>query len=83
VKNVTVSVPDEVYRAARIHAAQHGTSVSRLVADFFWQLSSKDAEYARLKKVQDDVFTRIDAAGKGLRAADRLSRDEAHERGVR
>jgi hypothetical protein len=31
-KNITVSVPDETYRMARIWAATRGTSVSKVVA---------------------------------------------------
>jgi len=30
-KNITISVPDEVYRQARVWAAQHGTSLSATV----------------------------------------------------
>ena len=33
-KNITVSVSDEIYRRARIRAAELGTSVSALVAEF-------------------------------------------------
>ena len=32
-KNVTITLPDEVYRAARIAAATEGKSLSRYVAD--------------------------------------------------
>jgi len=34
VANITVSVPDDVYRAARIRAAEQGSSVSALVAEY-------------------------------------------------
>jgi plasmid stability protein len=33
-KNITVTVPDEIYRRARIRAARKGTSVSALVRRF-------------------------------------------------
>jgi hypothetical protein len=33
-KNITVTISDELYLAARIWAAQNGTSVSKLVKDF-------------------------------------------------
>jgi plasmid stability protein len=33
-KNITVSIPDEIYREARVSAARRGTSVSALVRDF-------------------------------------------------
>ena len=33
-KNITVTVPDDVYRTARIRAAERGTSVSALVGEY-------------------------------------------------
>ena len=44
--NITVSVPDDVYRAARVRAAERGSSVSSLVADYLRSLSDRDAEIA-------------------------------------
>jgi len=78
-KNITLSVPDDVYRAARIRAAERDTSVSALVADFLRSLSDRDAEFARLEAQR----RRITAGIERFRAADRLSRDEIHERAVR
>ena len=79
VKNITVSVPDDVYRNARVAAAQRDTSVSALVVAFLEQLSGRMDEFARLEVLQHEV-----QAGIGqFRAADRLSRDEAHGRAVR
>ncbi|MBA3305588.1 MAG: hypothetical protein H0U25_06640, partial [Thermoleophilaceae bacterium] len=40
-KNITVSVPEDVYRAARIRAAERGRSVSGLVADYLGSLSER------------------------------------------
>jgi hypothetical protein len=34
VKNITVSVPDDVYRNARVAAAQRDTSLSALVVNY-------------------------------------------------
>lgn len=79
VKNITLSVPDEVYRAARIRAAEHGQSVSAMVKDFLTGLSGQDAEFKRLETLQAQVQARVTE----FRAGDRLSRDEAHTRAVR
>lgn len=75
-KNITVTVPDEVYRRARIRAAERGRSVSALVTDFLRQLDAGDAEFARLEALES--ATR-DGIGQ-FRAADRLERDEVHRR---
>jgi plasmid stability protein len=40
VKNVTLALDDETYRRARIHAAEHGTSLSALVKRFFSETGS-------------------------------------------
>lgn len=78
-KNITVSVPDDVYRAARIRAAERGSSVSALVGEYLRSLSEAEAEFARLETQQRQVQSAIER----FRAADRLGRDEVHARGVR
>jgi plasmid stability protein len=78
-KNITVSVPDDVYRQARIRAAERGSSVSAMVADYLRSLSGGDAEFARLEKQQHAIQRRI----RRFRAADRLGRDEVHDRAIR
>jgi hypothetical protein len=37
-RNITVSVPDEVYTAARMYATRYETSLSSMVADFLFTL---------------------------------------------
>ncbi len=78
-KNITVSVPDDVYRAARIRAAEEGRSVSGMVAEYLRSVSGADSEFARLEAQQ----RRIQAGIKDFRASDRLMRDEVHERALR
>jgi len=78
-KNITVSVPDEVYRAARIRAAEEGRSVSGMVSAYLQSVSGKGIEFARLEAQQRRIQSRITR----FRAADRLTRDEAHDRAVR
>jgi plasmid stability protein len=78
-KNITVSVPDEVYREARIRAAERGTSVSSLVSDYLRSLSEQEAEFSRLEAQQRRIQEEIAA----FRGSDRLDRDELHERAVR
>lgn len=78
-KNITVSVPDEVYREARIRAAERGMSVSALVAEHLRSLSERAAEFSRLEAQQHRVQREIER----FSAGDRLSRDEIHARAVR
>ena len=79
VKNITVSVPDEVYRNARVAAAQRDTSLSALVVAYLERVSGRMDEFAGLEALQREVQAEIGQ----FRATDRLSRDEAHDRAVR
>jgi plasmid stability protein len=78
-KNITVSVPDDVYRAARIRAAERGSSVSGLVAEFLRSLADRESDFARLEAQQRRVVEGIDR----FRARDRLDRERLHERAFR
>jgi hypothetical protein len=78
-KNVTVSVPDDVYRAARVRAAEEGTSLSALVAGYLGSLGEREAEFSRLAAQQSEVLGEVDR----FSARDRLDRDEVHRRAVR
>ncbi len=40
-KNITVTVPDEIYLIARVHAARQGASVSALVRQFLESLDDR------------------------------------------
>jgi plasmid stability protein len=79
VKNITLSVPDDVYREARIRAAERGSSVSALVAEYLRSLSDREAEFDRLEAQQREVQQEIDL----FSARDRLDRDAIHDRAVR
>lgn len=74
-----MSVPDEVYRAARIRAAETGTSVSFLVAEYLRSLSEDDAEFDRLAEQQRLITRQIQS----FSASDRLDRSEVHDRALR
>ncbi|HZJ04919.1 MAG TPA: hypothetical protein VFD59_05550 [Nocardioidaceae bacterium] len=78
-KNITVSVPDDVYRGARIRAAERGRSVSSLVAEYLRGLAADEAEFNRLEAQQRQVHEQISR----FRASDRLERDELHDRALR
>jgi plasmid stability protein len=78
-KNITVSVPDDVYRAVRVRAAERGSSISALVAEYLQSLSERETEFSRLEAQQKRVQSEI----RRFTARDRLARDELHTRAVR
>ena len=75
-KNITVSVDEEIYRKARIKAAEQDTSVSALVKRFLAELVGEESDAERLKREERELRERITS----FRAADRLTRDDAHNR---
>ena len=81
-KNVTVTLDDELYRKTRIFAAEADTSVTALVRDF---LTSLHGESVSMKA--SSPVARIEAALEKVRKnhprfknGGRLSREELHER---
>jgi len=76
VKNITVSVEDDVYRRARIKAAEQDTSVSALVRKFLLELAGSESDMERLKRQEREIRERV----RSFRARDRLSRDDVHSR---
>lgn len=46
-KNLTITVEDDVLEWARIEAARRGTSVSRMVGDFMAEMQRREDAYER------------------------------------
>jgi plasmid stability protein len=76
VKNITVSLPDPVYRRARIKAAERDTSVSALVREFLTKLGEEGSDFDRRKRLQDEVLASV----RGFSADDRMTRGVVHGR---
>lgn len=74
-KNITISVDDETYRKARIYAAEQDTSVSALFKDFLLSLKKDNAEFERLRALQEEVRSRLGY----FSVADTLTRQELHD----
>lgn len=81
-KNITVSVNEEVYRRARRKAAEHNTSVSRLVADYLKTLSRDDELRTERNQRLDELFAAQDRKRK-QKPVGRLKREEIYGRGLR
>jgi hypothetical protein len=75
-KNITVSLDSEVYRRARMKAAELDTSVSALVKKYLVELAGQESDFERRQRLQQETLATI----KSFSASSRLSRDEVHER---
>jgi hypothetical protein len=81
-KNITVSVSEDVYRAARMWAAEHDTSVSALVGEYLGSLArggGGGGEFERLEAQQRRIQAEIQSFSVGRHPG----REEVHERAVR
>ncbi len=73
-RNVTITLSEEVARWARKKAAEENTSVSRLVGRMLQdQMRASDEYWKAYRRVKRIRHLRVNAAG-------RLSRDDAHGR---
>jgi hypothetical protein len=82
-KNITVSVDDELYRLARIKAAEQSTSISALFKAYLVRLTGGEAaetEFQRLAREEQELRAELRARRLGLDPAHNLTRDELHDR---
>jgi plasmid stability protein len=79
VPNITVSLPEDVYRRARIRAAEQNVSLSALVRRILLDVGSAETDFERRKRLQEEVLASVSR----FSAAKRLSRDKVHARALR
>ena len=75
-KNVTVSLDEEVARWARVWAAEHDTSVSRMLGKLIEEKMAEERDYVRAK----EQFLSREPRKLKSRSAKLPSRDDLHER---
>lgn len=78
-KNITVSIDEELHRRARIRAAERGTSLSAAVREFLVAFAGGETDFERRKRLQDETLASISR----FQANDRLSREDVHDRAIR
>ena len=76
-KDIKVTVPDKVYDRATRKARERSTSLPAVLAGVVQQWAGEPLDFERRRRLQEEVFR----CRQEFSARDRLSRDEAHERG--
>jgi len=79
-KNITVSVDDDIYHRARIRAAEQRTSVSALVRRALQDLAGEETDFERSVREEDALRERVRSRGCRFSAEDRLTREQVHDR---
>lgn len=86
-KNITVSVPDELYHAARVKAAQQRTTISAVVRERLQDFAKQpepDQRGRRLLETIERIRQERAAAGDPpFDPTHNLSREELHDRAAR
>jgi plasmid stability protein len=75
-RNITVSMEDDLVRRAKVRAAQEDSSVSAVVRRFLEDYARTETEFERLRQKEIDLRKQI----KHFDAADRLTRDALYDR---
>jgi plasmid stability protein len=75
-RNITVTVEDQLHSRARVRAAELETSVSAVVREFLTGFAGEETEYDRRKRLERETLATIQR----FKASDRIPRDEVHER---
>ena len=79
-KTITVSVDDDLYHRARVCAAEQKSTVSGLVKKFLAQVVQEESEFDRLNREEEALRQRLRRDGVVFSAAERITRDDLHER---
>jgi hypothetical protein len=79
-KNITVSVYDDIYHKVRIRAAERKSTISAMVKDFLVKIVEEDSSFDRLKREEDELRQSLLKGGFVFSAEDRSSRDDLHDR---
>ena len=77
-RNITLSLPEEVLREAKVVAARRGTSVSALLAGALYELVERESGYAAARERSLATLGRGRDLGTG--GAIGWDRDELHDR---
>ena len=75
--NVTVSIDADVLRRARVRAAQDGTSVNAIIAEYLGRYADVDKSTIALAEILDLAAVSDSGSGPGGR---RWTREDLHDR---
>jgi hypothetical protein len=79
-KNITVTVGDDIYHMARVRAAERKSTISALVKDFLTKIVEEESGFERMKREEDGLRQNMRQEGFVFSAEDRCSREDLHDR---
>ena len=60
-KNITVTVDDDLYRKSRLYAAEHDTTVTALVREAITAFAYKETDAQRRLREEGELYARLDS----------------------
>jgi len=79
-KNITVTVGDDIYHMARVRAAEQKSTISALVKDYLTKIVEEESSFERMKREEDELRQNMRQVGFIFSAEDRCSREDLHDR---
>jgi hypothetical protein len=79
-KNITVTVGDDIYHMARVRAAERKSTISALVKDYLTKIVEEESSFERMKREEDELRQNMRQVGFIFSAEDRCSREDLHDR---
>lgn len=79
-RNVTITLPEDDLRWAKVEAAKQNLSLSRFVGSIVEEHRRSGAEYWKAFERWKELEVEIRNSGAKIDASQRMTREEAHER---
>lgn len=79
-KQITVSVEDDLYQRAEARATELDKSLPVIVRELIVGFTTRKGDFGDLKRLEEDTVAKIRERGIRFSASDRLSRAELHDR---
>ena len=76
-KNITLSIDDEILENARVIAAEKRTTVNAMVREYLTEVAGRDARLARARR---ELLNMMDTSKGRMKPGWKFSREETYER---
>jgi hypothetical protein len=80
VKNITVTIEDNLYRKARLQAAERNSSLTAVVREFLKGFCQQETDFERRLRQEKETLAALSGRSGKFSASARLGRDEIHQR---
>ena len=80
VKNITATIEDNLYRKARLQAAERNSSLTAVVREFLKGFCQGETDFERRLRQEKETLSALVGRDGKFSASTRMSREEIHQR---